>query len=219
MTAAQSVTERDAPPIEEAARRLFGWMRQHHPGAAFNPGAAAGEIRAAESRMGMAFPADLAACLALANGEAFRSTGVIGNWTLLDLETIVAEYELMNDLAGRGAFGDNANPATPFVKGVWWHSRWIPVVGSGSGHLICVDLDPNASGRTGQIILFLHDAPARYLIAHSLAGWFTRIADDLERGVYTLQEEHGYWRFDNEAFMWSSIEGRDIYGAPPQVTA
>lgn len=212
------MTEREALPIEAAARRFFEWMRRHHPGAGFNPGAGVGEIHALERRIGMALPADLAAYLTIANGEAYRSSGVIGDWTLLDAEGIASEHQVMSDLVAQGAFGDNANPETAFVKGVWWHSRWIPVVSSGSGHLICVDLDPNVRGRAGQVILFLHDAPARYLIAHSLADWFARIADDLERGVYTLQAEHGYWRFDNEAFMWSSIEGRDIYGTPPPRT-
>jgi cell wall assembly regulator SMI1 len=116
--------------------------------------------------------------------------------------------------------GENANTPTPAVKGLWWNPGWIPIVSSGSGHLICLDMDPNQAGNVGQVILFLHDDGQRPLIAHNLRAWFVRLADDLERGLYKIVEDaDGYRHFNGHALMWSSLEAKDLYDDPPPEVA
>lgn len=202
--------------METLWQRLTQWAAQHAPDIAFNPGASAVEIDAAEAALGLRFPAELRAYLQLANGERWNSAGFIGDWPLLPLKAIVREALEMRALVDSGDLGDNAADPSPHTRGLWWNPAWIPLVTSGSGHLICVDLDPGPAGQVGQIILFLHDDSPRYRIAESLRAWFARLADDLERGLYHIIEDaDGYRHFNGHAFLWSSLEGQDYYAAPP----
>lgn len=202
--------------IKTLWQRLTRWAADCPLDITFNTGASETDIAAAETALGLAFPADLREYLLLANGERWNSHGLIGGWRLLELESIVQEAQTMRDLAAEGAFDDNTNEATPAIKGLWWNPRWIPIVTSGSGHFFCVDLDPGPQGTVGQVILFLHDDTARYLVAHSLRTWFARLADDLERGLYeVVTGEDGYRHFNSHALMWSSLEGRQIYNPLP----
>lgn len=149
--------------METLWRQLTRWAADCPLDIAFNPGASGTEISAAETALGVTFPADLRDYLALANGERWNSDGFIGDWRLLELKFIVDETQFMRKMVEDGAFGDNANEPTPAIKGMWWNPHWIPIVTSGSGHFFCVDLDPGPEGTPGQIILFLHDDEDRYL--------------------------------------------------------
>jgi len=203
--------------MEALWQRLRRWAADCPLGITLRPGASEADIAAVETALGMAFPADLREYLRLANGEKWNSDGLIGGWRLLELKFVVQEAQTMRDLAAEGAFGDNTNGETPAIKGLWWNPRWLPIVASGSGHFFCVDLDPNHAGTVGQVILFLHDDTARYLVAHSLKEWFARLADDMERGLYEIVTgEDGYRRFNSEALLWSSLEGRTLYQPLPE---
>ncbi len=203
-------------PYGNVWQRLSQWAADCPLDIAFNSGASAAEIAAAETALGVAFPTDLRDYLARANGERWNSEDFIGDWRLLALEFIVDEAQLMRKMVKEGAFGDNTNDPTSAIKGRWWSPQWIPIVTSGNGHFFCVDLDPGPEGTPGQVILFLHDDEDRYLVAHSLGAWFARIADDLERGLYEIvEDEDGYRHFNGHALMWSSLEGRRLYGALP----
>lgn len=207
----------NAPIMEELIARFRHWVADCPLDIVFNEGADEAEIAAAEAVLELEFPADLREYLLLANGEVWNSDGFIGDWQLLELKFIIPEAQLMHSLVEQGAFGDNANPDTPAIKGLWWNPRWIPIVTSGSGHLFCADLDPGPAGTLGQIILFLHDDEDRYLIAPSLRAWFARLADDFESGLYEIvEDEDGYQHFNSHALMWSSLEGQALYGPPPQ---
>jgi len=198
--------------IVQAFDRIRQWAMACPLDIAFNPGADEAEIAAAEAALGLAFPADLRTYLALANGEGWNSDGLIGDWQLLELAFIIKEAQRMRALVEHGTFDDNSNEPTPAIKGLWWNPRWIPIVTSGSGHFVCVDLDPGPQGTLGQVILFLHDEEARYLVAHNLHAWLVRLADDFERGLYEIvTDEDGTQHFNSHALMWSSLEGRNLY--------
>lgn len=198
-------------------QRLTQWAATCPLDITFNPGASESAITAAETALGVAFPADLREYLALANGERWNSDGFIGDWQLLELKVIVKEARAMRALVEEGSFGDNTNAATPAIKDRWWNPQWLPIVTSGSGHFFCADLDPGPEGTVGQIILFLHDDEGRYLVAPSLRAWFARLADDFERGLYEIvADEDGYQRFNSHALLWSSLEGRTLYNPLPE---
>jgi cell wall assembly regulator SMI1 len=197
--------------IGAALNRINLWLTSSGGEFAFNTGASSDEIAELESEIGLNLPDDLKRYLSIYDGEAHISDGIIGNWKLMDYRWIGECFLQHNTYLRDGIFGDNTNKSTPYVKGFWWNPKWIPIVSSESGHYHCIDLDPNNDGELGQIILFLHDADNRFLIARSLSEWFLKIADDLDRGIYKLADDNGYLIFNNEAFMWSSIEGKDLY--------
>ncbi len=206
------------PPMHTLWQRLAGWAAACPFDIAFNPGAKESAIAAAETALGLTFPADLREYLLLADGERWNSDGFIGDWRLLELKFIVKEAQQMRKLVEQEAFGDNTNDETPAIKGLWWNPQWLPIVTSGSGHFFCVDLDPGPAGTVGQIILFLHDDEGRYLIASSLRAWFARLAADFERGRYEIiTEADGYPHFNSHALLWSSLEGQTLYNPLPEV--
>jgi len=210
------MNEMNDQAMRELWPRLAKWAAACPLHIAFNPGAGADEVAAAEAELGLTFPADLRAYLGLANGETWKSDGFIGGWQLLELENIINEAKTMRSLAEEGAFGDNSNDSTPAVKGSWWNPRWIPIVASGSGHFFCADLDPAPEGTPGQIILFLHDDTRRFLVAPGLSTWFARLVADLESGLYEIvSDADGTRHFNSQALMWSSLEGREIYQPLP----
>jgi cell wall assembly regulator SMI1 len=197
--------------ISAALNRINLWLTSSGGEFAFNGGASSGEISELETEIGLSLPDDLKHYLSIYDGEAHISDGIIGNWKLLGHRLISKCFYQQNALLRDGNFGDNTNKSTPYVKGYWWNPKWIPIVSSESGHYHCIDLDPNNEGELGQIILFLHDGDSRFLIARTLSEWFLKIADDLDKGKYKLVDDNGYLIFNNEAFMWSSIEGKDLY--------
>ncbi|MEM9491128.1 MAG: SMI1/KNR4 family protein, partial [Myxococcota bacterium] len=105
--------------------------------------------------------------------------------------------------------GESRSEEHRSIRSDWWNPGWIPFVSSGSGHYFCIDTDPAEGGVPGQVILWLHDSPRRYLVACSLAEWFSAIADDLEAGTYIYDGERT--SFNHHAFMRSSVEGKALY--------
>jgi cell wall assembly regulator SMI1 len=172
-------------------------------------------MAALKTQTSLALPEDLWTYLQEANGEKWNSWGMIGNWRLLEIKYILDEWSLMRRLAENGSFDANAGQADvlPTIKNYWWNPNWLPIVTSGSGHFFCLDTDPGETGHPGQVILFLHDDPERFLVAESLSQWFEEIAKDLQRGLYTFDPEDG---FNNEALMWSALEGHSLYGRRPE---
>lgn len=169
------------------------------------------DIETAEKAIGLSFPQEFKNFLKIMNGESNQSMGIIGNWRIMKLEHIIKEWGNMKQMVEEGVFEGNTNKETPFVKGMWWNTKWIPIVTSGSGHFFVIDMDPNTKGKVGQIILFLHDSEDRFLVANSLTEWLEKITTDLENDVHKMRIEDGYEEFNNHAFMKSSIEGQNIY--------
>jgi len=79
------------------------------------------------------------------------------------------------------------------VKPVSWSRRWIPVLHNGAGDFLCVDLDPPADGRLGQVIAVYHDEPSRIRMARSHSSWLARFADRLDAGCYGYDEDEGFY--------------------------
>ncbi len=201
--------------IKESLTFIKAWASEHAPEVAFNPPAAPDEMAALKTQTRLEPPEDLWDYLQEANGERWNSSGVIGNWRLLEIKFILDKWSKMAKLARDGIFGANEGEAEvlPAIKNYWWNPNWLPIVTSGSGHFFCLDTDPGEEGQPGQVILFLHDDPERFLVAESLSDWFARIAIDLQRGLYTFDTKEG---FNSEALLWSALEGRSYYRKPPK---
>ncbi len=189
--------------------RLESWLSSNAPDLVdqLRPGADEQALSAVEQDLGLKLPDDLRASLAVHDGTE-ECAGLIGGWDLLPAEFIASEARLMRGMVDDGSFGEATADPHPKLATAWWNPAWIPIVSSGSGHFLCVDLAPGPEGRAGQIVLFLHDASQRYVVAPSYRAWLEAVVRDLERGAYS--REDGEW--NAQAFMRSSEEGRDLYG-------
>ena len=133
---------------------------------------------------------------------------MIGNWRMMPVAEIQAAWGLMTKINQKGAFSGLEPKPSPYIHREWWQSAWIPFVSSDTGDYFCLDTNPPDPHRYGQVILFLHDKPERYLIAASLGAWLDRIWRDLASGRYQYNPEEG---FNSEAFMWSALEGKHLF--------
>jgi cell wall assembly regulator SMI1 len=197
----------DCPPVTESFNEIQAWMLDNAPDVAFRPSANPAAIECFRDKSGINLPEDLIQTLLITDGETRKSAGAIGNWRMMTIAEIQGAWGLLSQLAVKGAFDELTPQHSPYLRPVWWHPGWIPIVSSDTGDYYCIDTDPPEADRNGQILLFIQNHPTRPLVATSLPCWFDRIARDLAAGVYTYDEVEG---FDGEAFLWSSLEGKHL---------
>ena len=195
----------DQPKLSSPLSQFISWMRIHVPEVKFRPPATESAIANFINKSGLDMSDDLHQMLLVIDGEGHKSAGAIGNWRLMPIAEIKAAWGWLTQLAEKGAFSEQKPTSSPYIRHVWWHPTWIPIVSSDTGDYFCIDTNPAESSRKGQMLLFLQNQPVRYLIAGSLPAWFERIVQDLETGIYNYDPEMG---FNNEAFMWSALEGK-----------
>lgn len=195
------------PPVTASLAKLQDWMKNNVPGVTFRSPANPDALDNFTEKSGLTLPDDLRQILLIADGETLKSAGSIGNWRIMPINEIQAAWGLLTQLSAKGAFSDLTPEHSPYLRAAWWHPGWIPVVSSDTGDYFCIDTDPPEAERSGQVLLYLQNVPARPLVAANLAGWLDRIIRDLSAGVYTYDEVDG---FNGEAFLWSSLEGKHL---------
>ena len=195
------------PHVTASIAKLQDWMKDNAAGVAFHPPVNPDSLDNFAEKSGLTLPDDLRQLLLVADGETRKSAGSIGNWRIMPINEIQAAWGLLTQLSAKGAFSDLALEHSPYLRTVWWHPGWIPVVSSDTGDYFCIDTDPPETERSGQVLLYLQQQPARPLVAANLVGWLYRITCDLSAGVYTYDEVDG---FNGEAFLWSSLEDKHL---------
>jgi len=162
-------------------------------------------IAEAERVMGVAIPADAAACY-----EA--STGVVETcgWHWWPLHTAVLMFRLMNTVAYELRLGEpgwfapeGATTADGTVRADAWHRGWLPIAESNGlpyGYFLCIDTAPGPQGQWGQLIEVQDPRnklaageplqPARRL-ASGLLAYFEQLAHVLE--LEPVPEAVRYW--------------------------
>jgi len=195
----------DLPEIAASLSQIIAWMQIHVPVINFRPPASEAAIANFIKKSGLRIPDDLHQMLLIIDGEEHHSAGAIGNWRLMPIAEIQTAWGWLTQLSENSAFEGRTPKPSPYIRPVWWHTGWIPIVSSDTGDYFCIDTDPAESSRQGQVLLFLQNKPVRYLIGGSITAWYKRIVQDLEAGLYNYNPEMG---FNNEAFMWSALEGK-----------
>ncbi len=188
---------------------IKSWAKQNAPGVKFKQPANSQAIEHFTRLSGLQFPVELRKLLENMDGETIKSAGMIGNWRLMPIYEIQAAWGLLKVLSEKGAYNELTPQPSPYLKSFWWYQSWLPFVCNDSGDYICLDCAPPEPKRFGQVLLYLHDQPERPLIASGLSAWFDRIARDLRAGVYEFNMNDG---FNSEAFMWSALEEKHIFG-------
>jgi len=78
--------------------------------------------------------------------------------------------------------------------------------------LICIDLQPCRPSLSGQVILYLHDSPRRFVIANSFQEWLSTLhAHVAVEKKYEFDVSRQQWIGECEAFQKSSLEGPDYF--------
>ena len=198
----------EVPALTETFIELQSWMRENAPGVIFRSPASPAAIANFAEKSGLDLPDELGQLLLLADGETPKSAGAIGNWRIMPIAEIQAAWGFLTQLTAKRYFIELIPETSPYLRAAWWHPGWIPIVTDDAGGYFCLDTDPPEPTRSGQVILFLREQPARPLVAASLSAWFDRITRDLAAGIYTFNETK---IFNCEAFLWSSLEHKHLF--------
>ncbi len=68
----------------------------------------------------------------------------------------------------------------------WWVPGWVPVFTDDNSNYICVDTVGSFAGTRGQVVEFIHDDPAREVLAPSFDAWFDAWGKSLEAGAWKV---------------------------------
>lgn len=177
--------------MEEVWRRIEMWLKANAPEILekLEKGAPAKALAAAEKKLGVRLPEDFKASYRIHDGQSGIAIPLMGEWRLLRLDYLLKKWQMMRTLVEGGDFADYECKALGPVRPEWFNLKWIPIADNGGGDYWCVDLDPPAKGKLGQIITFWHTASKRERIADSFEQLLSHFADDLERKRYVFKNE------------------------------
>ncbi len=169
------------------------WLTENAPDLldTFGQGADAEAIMAAETALGIQFPADFKKSVEIRDGQQSDILiGFVEASEFLSLERILDEWRVWKDLYDSGEFKDCASEPTGPIKTDWWNPKWIPFTYDGSGNHLCLDLDPASGGAVGQIITMWHDDAERKVIAPNFQTWLHQVANSLQSGDLVFSDEY-----------------------------
>jgi cell wall assembly regulator SMI1 len=131
-------------------------LKTHAPAllASLRPPATEAQIAAAESKLGVQFPAEIR--------RAYSSEGMFFapfNWWAC-LDDVLHNWQMTKGVSddARRELDESLFPVADSswdelkIAPVWWNERWIPIGLSGTSTSVYFDLDPAAKGTFGQLI-------------------------------------------------------------------
>ena len=142
-------------------------------------GASQATLRELENALGRSLPPDLAASLAVHDGQRppYMSAVLFDNEYLLPSEQIISTWGMLNEI------GDALGPDSPGRPStVWWDRIFIPVTDS-DGNGYCID------SANGAVFYHVHDGDMEGPLFDSWRLCLEDLAAKVERGSFKL--EHG----------------------------
>jgi len=179
--------------IKELWDQIKTWLNKHAPHLIneLKSAATRQDIIELETLVGANLPEDYVQFIMMHNGQNRESEGIIDTEEVLSIERIIDEWKVWKDLLDSGEFNDYKSKPSKGVKDDWWNSKWIPITYDGSGNHYCLDLDPAAGGKVGQVIRMWHDDSERKLMSSSFLEWMADYVTALKKGKFVYSEEWG----------------------------
>jgi cell wall assembly regulator SMI1 len=73
-----------------------------------------------------------------------------------------------------------------------WRPKWVPLMVSAGGDLVCLDLDPGPAGTRGQVFRWYNYGSTHMrVMAGSFREWLDRLATEYEAGRFSYTDEDG----------------------------
>ena len=186
--------------------RIESWLNEHAPEAArsIGPPVDENEIATAEAVLGFGLPDELK--------DFYRLVGLKRDATelpsicpgvdpdmdysfyILTVEEMLNEWKGMKELLEAGDFDPpDCEPehTDAGVAEVWWSTKWVPFAADGGGDCFVIDLGPVEGGAVGQLVTHSHETGEHYILAKSLTDYLSGIADGMESGKYSYDNEEG----------------------------
>ena len=171
--------------------RIETWLAAHAPrilNESLNPGAPAAELTALAAAVGRSLPADYQELYRRHNGlneEADNSGSFWYGMSLLPLAEVLDGYQYQ---AGQTLTSPLLRAAPGVASGALQNPYWLRLSFDWAHSWLLVDLDPTAAGTYGQVLFMSEVEELAFPIAGSVAELLATFADDLEAGLYSLEE-------------------------------
>lgn len=169
---------------------IEAWLDENKPHLVdgFRPPADGAAIERAERALAVKLPADYVELLRMHDGQE-PGEPMVATCTLLPIEDVVEQHARLLRLFA-AAEPVEASAVDAGIKKVAFSPSWIPIGRSARGRdVLCLDLDPDRGGRSGQVILLAVDDDARNLVASSVSDLLTQYFDALQSGELDEEEE------------------------------
>ena len=145
--------------------------------ATLRPPAAPGDLNTLEQALGIVLPPALREALLCHDGQSVADPEMFGDYWWLSAKGMLSEWRVEQDLLESGAFDElNLGDLGDAVRQDWWNAKWIPFARSGSGDLLCVDMQPGRIGKEGQVITVYQEDETRPALADDFVAYLESLS-------------------------------------------
>ncbi|KAG1836641.1 hypothetical protein DFJ58DRAFT_690790 [Suillus subalutaceus] len=189
------------PPLENTWNRLKLWLAREYPelGDTLNYGILPQDLAQIEMQFGFALPQAVRESYLVVDGQEAESSagcsdGLFFGLSLLPLEAVLEEWRFWREVDDDPQTGSNPRlrdimRSIPdgYVRKEYSQRGWIPLVADKAGNYIGIDLNPDAAGAVGQVIVFGREFDTKIVLWHGdgpggWARWLANFVDELESG-------------------------------------
>jgi internalin A len=144
------------------------------------------EILAIYKSNNLEIPKDLIEIFKINNGEKGGEVSQCIGFFLQGLYKNSIPTYLFEDMEDR--YNEIFSLPKGWVKTKYHCRKWFPFCSDGIGGSLCVDLDPDTNGKSGQIISFNRDDYGRVVFANSIPDFLKALIRKLENDDFTYTE-------------------------------
>lgn len=203
--------------VNESLSYIEQWLAAHAPRILYeslNPGAVESELDELETTIDQPLPADYKALYRWHNGlneEADNCGNLFYGMSFLPLAEVLAGYRYQ---ATQTPFSPLRQAASTRKPEGLPNPLWLRLGFDGAHGWLCLDLDPAAPGAYGQVIYLSEVPTVDFRVAASVAELLATFAQDLEQGLYRLDEAAR--EDENEFLVADSRIDLGNWGQPPR---
>jgi cell wall assembly regulator SMI1 len=154
-----------------------------------NPPASDDEIEELTNTLGVELPEDFIQVLKIHNGQKGEAAWLFDSQEFLSTKRIIEEFNIWKNLLETELQGKVSTPDDG-VKNDWYNINWIPFTSDGCGDHYCLDLSPNSTGISGQVITLWYESSEREIVSLSFSQWFEEYLCELNTGSLVYSKEY-----------------------------
>lgn len=132
-----------------------------------------------------------------------KHPGLFFGWELVPIESVTSNWQLWKELKDEmnPDFAESMSSYPPeYIKKLYAHDKWIPLVDDFAGNHVGIDLDPDIKGIPGQVILFGRDEDEKRLLAYSFEEFLEKYLDILKSQQWSI-DDLGEWKIDEQVYQ------------------
>ncbi len=207
--------------MKEQWARIEQWLGRHAPFLLKNlrQGASSAAFAKLEAQINHQLPETFRAFYAIHDGQRSESPqGLFYGLRFMPLARVRDDqmtWAGLVDMNEELAYAMRSQPVG-HIKLLYANPLWIPFANDQSGNSLGLDLDPDAQGTLGQVIVFGRDENTKRLVAPSFERFINALIEQLEGGNFVIDKTEKLLEFahypDGTPFKHPSKHPLDVFG-------